>query len=107
MRAFKEFPCTVYELTHNYKIRKVVVQEPTYHWSKTTGKSSRGLIRAVDCYKSFKAAYEAGQKKLAARNKALQKTMDKISEQQKSLDKQLQNHINPPVKAARHVPKNQ
>ena len=101
MKEFKEFPCTVYELTDSYKVRKVIVTGTYNNWSSTTGTSSRGLILAMNCHKTFAAAVAAGKKKLARRKAGLVAMIEKTDAQMSNLEEQERNHKNPPKKAAK------
>lgn len=99
MREFKEFPCTVYQLTQTNKVRKVVVTGPVSTYTKALGATSRGHVRAEDCHKSFAAAVESGKKSLTRKLLRLNKAVEEVNLDMISLDQQMNLHLNPTKKA--------
>jgi len=105
MLKFKEFPCTVFLLTHTYKVRKVTVHREQYRGSTSSGISnSAGAVYASECHPTFVAAIKAARNKVAKREKAHQKVLEELNKIRQSLDLQETNHLNPPKKAVHHVP---
>lgn len=105
MRTFKEFPCTVYEVTRNYKIRKVIVREPYNQHTSSIGRTNSTCVQAKDCHPTFAAAIAAAGKVVAQRIKSLDKYKEEALGHQASLKQQMADHINPPKKAMKCPPK--
>lgn len=72
MREFKEFPCTVYMVTHTLRIQKVLVNREHYRGSKTSGHSNAvGAVYARNCYPTPEAAIKGARSDLAKKAKRI------------------------------------
>lgn len=72
MREFKEFPCTVYMVSHTLRITKVTVNREQYRGSKSSGYSnSAGMVYARNCYPTPTAAIKGARSDLAKKAKRI------------------------------------
>lgn len=72
MREFKEFPCTVYMVSHSLRIQKVLVNRERYRGSKTSGYSNAvGAVYASNCYLTPAAAIKGARRDLAKKAKRI------------------------------------
>jgi hypothetical protein len=82
------YPRTIYTLTRNYNVRKVTLVRPFSQTSTYGGYTARGVFYSErDIFETTKAAIKAGRATLKRRKKALEGSLELITQQMSALDK--------------------
>lgn len=93
MREFKEFPCTVFNLSSTYRVKKVTLVKQYSSWTTVGVDSSGRSYYARDCHLSFGDAVRAGQRRLVQVFKRLDTSTASAKKSQASLEEQLEQYL--------------